>query len=117
VIEAVIQSTTDPSLSTPGRHTSTLGVQQLPYDIRGGWDARKQEFTARVLDYGLTEGNIFHGAMFLDQLFGSRPLPEHRSSSVRSTFDQWRTARRTHAHPPRDTDCCVTVGHVRPAAQ
>jgi phytoene dehydrogenase-like protein len=103
VIEAVIQSTTDPSLSTPGRHTLTLGVQQLPYDIRGGWDARKEEFTERVLDdlevyapgirdhilasltitpldierdYGLTEGNIFHGAMFLDQLFGTRPLPE-----------------------------------------
>ena len=102
VIEAVIQSTTDPSLSTPGRHTLTLGVQQLPYDIAGGWDARKEEFTERVLadleayapgirghvleqltitpldierEYGLTEGDIFHGAMFLDQLFGSRPIP------------------------------------------
>jgi phytoene dehydrogenase-like protein len=103
VIEAVIQSTTDPSLAPPGRHTLTLGVQQLPYDIAGGWDARKDEFTERVLDdlsayapnvrdhiveqltitpldierdYGLTGGNIFHGAMFLDQLFGARPLPE-----------------------------------------
>jgi phytoene dehydrogenase-like protein len=103
VIEAVIQSTTDPSLSTPGRHTLTLGVQQLPYDIQGGWDARKDELTERVLEnlevyapgirehilasltitpldiereYGLSEGNIFHGAMFLDQLFAARPLPE-----------------------------------------
>jgi phytoene dehydrogenase-like protein len=104
VIEAVIQSVTDPSLSTPGRHTLTLGVQQLPYTLaRGDWDSRKQEWTDLVLenlfayapnlrehilaqrtitpldierDYGITEGNIFHGAMFLDQLFSSRPLPE-----------------------------------------
>ena len=104
VIEAVIQSLTDPSLSSPGRHTLTLGVQQLPYKLaRGDWDSRKAEWTNLVLEnlfayapnlrdhileqvtitpfdiereYGLTEGNIFHGAMFLDQLFGSRPLPE-----------------------------------------
>jgi phytoene dehydrogenase-like protein len=104
VIEAVIQSLTDPSLSTPGRHTLTLGVQQLAYTLaQGDWDSRKQEWTDRVLenlfayapnlrghilgqltitpldierDYGLTEGNIFHGAMFIDQLFSSRPLPE-----------------------------------------
>jgi phytoene dehydrogenase-like protein len=104
VIEAVIQSLTDPSLSTPGRHTLTLGVQQLPWELaHGDWDSRKQEWTDLVLedlfayapnlrshilaqltitprdierDYGLTEGNIFHGAMFLDQLFSSRPLPE-----------------------------------------
>lgn len=104
VIEAVIQSLTDPTLSTPGRHTLTLGVQQLPYGLaEGDWDSRKQEWTDRVLeslfayapnlrdhilerrtitpldierDYRISEGNIFHGAMFLDQLFSSRPLPE-----------------------------------------
>jgi phytoene dehydrogenase-like protein len=104
VIEAVIQSLTDPSLSEPGRHTLTLGVQQLPYRLaHGDWDSRKEEWTQLVLeslfayapnlrehilarvtitpldierDYGLTEGNIFHGAMFLEQLFSSRPLPE-----------------------------------------
>ena len=104
VIEAVIQSLTDPSLSSPGRHTLTLGVQQLAYELaHGDWDSRKQEWTDLVLedlfsyapnlrdhilaqltitprdierDYGLTEGNIFHGAMFLEQLFSSRPLPE-----------------------------------------
>jgi phytoene dehydrogenase-like protein len=104
VIEAVIQSLTDPGLSTPGRHTLTLGVQQLPYELaHGDWDSRKAEWTELVLenlfayapnlrehildqvtitpldierDYGITEGNIFHGAMFLEQLFSSRPLPE-----------------------------------------
>jgi phytoene dehydrogenase-like protein len=104
VIEAVIQSTHDPSLAPPGKHTLTLGVQQLPGELAGGgWDARKDEFADKVLenlfeyapnlrehvlervvitpkdlerDYGLTGGNIFHGAMFLDQLFSARPLPE-----------------------------------------
>jgi len=104
VIEAVIQSLTDPTLSTLGHHTLTLGVQQLPYGLADGdWDSRKREWTDKVLenlfvyapnlrdhvlaqltitpldierDYHITEGNIFHGAMFLDQLFSSRPLPE-----------------------------------------
>jgi phytoene dehydrogenase-like protein len=104
VIEAVIQSLTDPELASPGKHTLTLGVQQLPYRLaRGDWDSRREEWTELVLEnlfayapnlrdhilerltitpldlereYRITEGNIFHGAMFLDQLFGSRPLPE-----------------------------------------
>lgn len=104
VIEAMIQSTTDPGLAPPGMHTMTLGVQQLPFELAGTtWDKMKEEFADRVLerlyryapnlrghiidrvvitpldlerDYGLTGGNIFHGAMFLEQLFGSRPTPE-----------------------------------------
>jgi phytoene dehydrogenase-like protein len=104
VIEAVIQSTHDPTVAPPGKHTLTLGVQQLPGELAsGGWDSRKESFGDQVLenlceyapnlrdhilqrvvitpqdlerDYGLTGGNIFHGAMFLDQLFGARPLPE-----------------------------------------
>ncbi|GAH31944.1 unnamed protein product, partial [marine sediment metagenome] len=27
-------------------------------------------------EYLITDGNIFHGSMMLDQLFGARPLPE-----------------------------------------
>ncbi|MGW5151830.1 phytoene desaturase family protein [Rhodococcus koreensis] len=104
VIEAVIQSTHDDSLAPAGKHTMTLGVQQLPFELDGkGWDDIRDEFADRVLevlyryapnlkghildrviitpkdlerDYGLTGGNIFHGAMFLDQLFGNRPTPE-----------------------------------------
>jgi phytoene dehydrogenase-like protein len=102
VIEAVIQSTTDPSLAPPGKHTMTLGVQQLPGRLTGGsWDQARDSWADDVLenlfryapnlrdhildravitpqdlerDYGLTGGNIFHAAMFLDQLFSSRPL-------------------------------------------
>jgi phytoene dehydrogenase-like protein len=104
VIEAVIQSVTDPTLTKPGRHTMTLGVQQLPYELDGtDWDAEKERWADSVLedlfvfapnlrehildryvitpkdierDYLITAGNIFHGAMGLDQLFASRPLTE-----------------------------------------
>ena len=103
VIEAVIQSTHDRSLAPPGKHTLTLGVQQLPGELAdGGWDEHREAFADRVCenlfeyapnlrehilervvitpkdlerDYGLSGGNIFHGAMFLDQLFSARPLP------------------------------------------
>jgi phytoene dehydrogenase-like protein len=104
VIEAVIQSVTDPTLTKPGLHTMTLGVQQLPYELDGtDWDAEKERWADSVLedlfvfapnlrehildryvitpkdierDYLITAGNIFHGAMGLDQLFASRPLTE-----------------------------------------
>lgn len=104
VIEAVIQSTHDETLAPPGLHTMTLGVQQLPFELAGtDWDAAREDWADRVLevlyryapnlrghirerviitpldlerDYNLTGGNIFHGAMFLDQLFNNRPTPE-----------------------------------------
>ncbi|MDF2829012.1 MAG: hypothetical protein K0R01_2295, partial [Mycobacterium sp.] len=104
VIEAVIQSTHDSSLAPAGKHTMTLGVQQLPFELAGtDWDTIRDEWADRVLevlfryapnlrghilerviitpkdlerDYGLTGGNIFHGAMFFDQLFNNRPTPE-----------------------------------------
>jgi phytoene dehydrogenase-like protein len=104
VIEAVIQSVHDSTLAPPGLHTMTLGIQQLPFSLaEGDWDSRREEWTDRVLeelfhyapnlrdhilerrvitpldlerDYSLTGGNIFHGAMFLSQLFSSRPLPQ-----------------------------------------
>jgi phytoene dehydrogenase-like protein len=104
VIEAMIQSTTDDSLAPAGLHTMTLGVQQLPFTLTGTtWDDVRDKFADAVLenlfryaptlrdhildrvvitpldlerDYGLTGGNIFHGAMFFDQLFGNRPAPE-----------------------------------------
>lgn len=104
VIEAMIQSTTDPTLAPGNRHTMTLGVQQLPYNLEGtDWDQMRDTFADAVLevlyryapnlkehildrvvitpldlerDYGLTGGNIFHGAMGLDQLFDNRPTKE-----------------------------------------
>jgi phytoene dehydrogenase-like protein len=103
-IEAVIQSTTDPSLADDGRHTMTLGVQQLPGELTGTtWDAEKERWTDRVIEilfryapnlrshildrytitpkdlereWSLTGGNIFQTAMFEPHMFDHRPLPE-----------------------------------------
>ena len=77
------------------------GVQQLPFELADGtWDDHRAAFTERVLDvltryaprirehiidthtitpldlereYGLTGGNIFHGAMTPGQVFDLRP--------------------------------------------
>jgi phytoene dehydrogenase-like protein len=104
VIEAVIQSASDPTLAPPGQHTMTLGVQQLPFDLADGktWDDVREPWADRVVaelceyapnlsdhildravitpldlerEYLITGGNIFHAQMFLDQLFDARPLP------------------------------------------
>lgn len=72
VIEAVTQSVTDDTLAPKGLHTMTLGIQQLPSELTGTtWAAEKEKWADLVLD-----GNIFHGSMMLDQLFGARPIPE-----------------------------------------
>ncbi|MCK0089237.1 NAD(P)/FAD-dependent oxidoreductase [Rhodococcus sp. F64268] len=104
VIEAVTQSVHDDSLAPKGLHTMTLGVQQLPTHLSGTtWAAEKERWADLVLadlfkyapnlrdhivdrmvitpddldsEYLMTDGNIFHGSMFLDQLFGARPIPE-----------------------------------------
>lgn len=104
VIEAVTQSVTDDSLAPPGLHTMTLGIQQLPSQLTGTtWAAEKERWADLVVEdlyiyapnlrghivdrviitpddldneYLITDGNIFHGSMMLDQLFGARPLPE-----------------------------------------
>ncbi|ANW67206.1 phytoene dehydrogenase [Mycobacterium sp. djl-10] len=115
VIEAVIQSTHDSTLAPAGTHTMTLGVQQLPFELAGtDWDTIRDEWADKVLevlyryapnlrghilqrviitpkdlerDYGLTGGNIFHGAMFFDQLFNNRPTPE--LADYRTTVDNY----------------------------
>lgn len=103
-IESIIQSVTDQTLSTPGKHAMMLGVQNLPIDLaRGDWDSRREEFRDGVLaslyryapnlkdhildchvitpldlerTYGITGGNIFHTAMTAQHMFAARPLPE-----------------------------------------
>lgn len=100
-VEFVIQSVHDDSLAPPGRHMMMTGVQQLPFELEEGtWDDHRDAFTDRVLDaleryaprirdhamathtitpldlereYGLTGGNIFHGAMTPQQVFDRRP--------------------------------------------
>jgi phytoene dehydrogenase-like protein len=92
----------DTSLATAGRHVVTCFVQFVPYRLReGDWESRREELGDRVVArigeyapnvpksilarqvltpfdlervYGLTEGNIFHGDLNLEQLFFLRPV-------------------------------------------
>ena len=101
VVELVISSTLDDSLAPPGQHVASLFCQHVNPEVDGGWDARRDtvarlmidtvdvvapNFAASVLGYealspldlerrfGLVGGDIFHGALGLDQLFSARPL-------------------------------------------
>jgi phytoene dehydrogenase-like protein len=102
-VDNVVASNVDPTLAPPGRHVMTCFVQYVPYRLReGGWDVRRDELGRRVLAkiaefapnvpgaveaievltpldlerrFGLTEGNIFHGDLSLEQLFFMRPVP------------------------------------------
>lgn len=102
-VDCVVASNVDDSLAPPGRHVMTCFVQYVPYHLRQGtWDEHRELLGDRVtrkiaeyapnlpgtvvarqvltpLDlertYGLTEGNIFHGDLSLEQLFFMRPVP------------------------------------------
>jgi phytoene dehydrogenase-like protein len=102
-LDVVIPSTIDPSLAPPGKHVMSIFVQYAPYHLKEGtWPDRREEFGDTVIDtlsefapnlkniilhrqvltpwdleqeFGLTEGNIFHGELSLDQLFFMRPVP------------------------------------------
>lgn len=101
-VDCVISSNADDSLAPTGRHIMTCFVQYVPYRLReGSWDekcellgdlvvkkigeyapnvpnsiAARQVLTPLDLErtYGLTEGNIFHGDLRLEQLFFMRPV-------------------------------------------
>jgi phytoene dehydrogenase-like protein len=102
-VDCVVSSNADDSLAPKGKHILTCFVQYVPYRLREGtWDEKREllgdrvvkkiaEFAPNVpnailarqvltpLDlertYGLTEGNIFHGDLTLEQLFFMRPVP------------------------------------------
>jgi phytoene dehydrogenase-like protein len=102
-VDCVVSSNADPSLAPPGKHILTCFVQYVPYKLRDGtWDEKRDLLGDRVVrkigeyapnvpnaiearqvltpldlerTYGLTEGNIFHGDLRLEQLFFMRPVP------------------------------------------
>ena len=100
--EFSIPSILNPQFSPEGKHVLSASVQYAPYHLRGkDWDADSKEelkqSTIRVLEtkipnfsklidesmvfspkdleveFGLTEGNINHSEMTLDQLLFMRP--------------------------------------------
>jgi len=102
-VDCVVSSNADPSLAPPGKHILTCFVQYVPYRLREDtWDEKRELLGDRVVrkiaeyapnvpnailarqvltpldlerTYGLTEGNIFHGDLRLEQLFFMRPVP------------------------------------------
>lgn len=101
IVELVISSTLDDTLAPPGQHVASLFCQHVHPQVDGGWDAHREtvaqlmirtvdavapNFARSVLGYealspldlerrfGLVGGDIFHGALGLDQLFSARPV-------------------------------------------
>jgi phytoene dehydrogenase-like protein len=102
-VDSILASAIDPGLVTPGRHVLTSFVQYVPYQLNGtDWDEQRDILGNRVIEiigryapnvpdaivgkdvitpldlerrFGITEGNIFHGDIRLDQLFFMRPVP------------------------------------------
>ncbi|XP_025025223.1 pyridine nucleotide-disulfide oxidoreductase domain-containing protein 2 isoform X2 [Python bivittatus] len=109
MIEMCIPSVLDPTLAPSGCHVISLFTQYTPYLLDEGkqWDHHdREDYTNRVFDsveayapgfkasiigidvltppdleqiFGLPGGNIFHGAMSLDQLYFARPVPSYSS--------------------------------------
>jgi len=103
IVEMLIPSTVDPSLAPPGKHVASLFCQHFDPVLPGGrsWDDAKEAAADAVVetvnrcapnfgksilarkilspldlerDFGLIGGDIFHGALTLDQLFSARPV-------------------------------------------
>lgn len=106
VVELLIPSTLDPSLAPEGQHVASLFCQHVAPELPDGrsWDDHRDEvadlmiatvdkyapgFAASVIgrqalspldlerQFGLLGGDIFHGALTLNQLFSARPMLGH----------------------------------------
>jgi phytoene dehydrogenase-like protein len=99
IVEMMISSTLDDTLAPAGNHVASLFCQHFDPSI--DWSVRKAEAITRIFDvieshapgfkasviahtalsptdlereFGLIGGDIFHGALTLDQLYAARPL-------------------------------------------
>jgi phytoene dehydrogenase-like protein len=106
IVEMLIPSTLDGSLAPPGQHVASLFCQHVAPVLPNGasWDQHREQvadvmidlvnshapnFKASVLGrqimspldlertFGLIGGDIFHGALSLDQMFSARPMLGH----------------------------------------
>src|SRR6516164_9439393 len=106
VVEMLIPSTLDDTLCPRGQHVASLFCQHVAPELPGerSWDDHREEvadlmiatvdkyapgFAASVLgrqiltpldlerQFGLIGGDIFHGALTLNQLFSARPMLGH----------------------------------------
>jgi len=103
-VDVVFPTLIDPTMAPPGKHYMSCFIQYCPAQIEGrDWTAgEKQQFGQTVIDQianyspdfksmiehieirtpadieneiGITEGNIFHGELTMDQLMFNRPVP------------------------------------------
>ncbi len=116
VLECTIPSVVDPTVAPSGKHLMSMFVQYAPYRLAEcDWDSLKDSFADRCFDllseyapnfkgaildrqvltpldlertFGLTGGNIFQGAMALNQMFFCRPTLGHADyrTPVRGLF-------------------------------
>jgi phytoene dehydrogenase-like protein len=124
-INVVIPSVMDPTVAPPGKHVISCFVQYAPYHISEGaerWPERREAFGDAVVDtlaeyipglkdsilyrqvltpwdleqeFGLTEGNIFHGELSPEQLLFQRPVSGW--ARYRTPIDRlWMCASGTH---------------------
>jgi phytoene dehydrogenase-like protein len=106
VVEVLIASTLDDTLCPPGQHVASLFCQHVAPELPDGksWDDHREEvadlmiatvnnyapgFGSSVIgrqilspldlerQFGLLGGDIFHGALTLNQLFSARPMLGH----------------------------------------
>jgi phytoene dehydrogenase-like protein len=101
MIELTLPSALDPSLAPEGHHVASLFVQHVPERSAAAWEGCREAFADRVIGlvdeaapgfaarilhrevlappdlervFGLSGGNIFHGALSLDRLLCLRPV-------------------------------------------
>jgi phytoene dehydrogenase-like protein len=102
MLECTMATALDDSLAPPGKHILSMFVQYAPYHLKGTtWDQEKDRFADRCFDvmeeyapgfkasvlhrmvipppdmekvWGITGGNIMHGAMSLHKMFSFRPV-------------------------------------------
>lgn len=106
VVEMLIPSTVDDSLAPSGQHVASLFCQHFSPELPDGlnWDDIREDAADHVIDtvtkqapnfrdaviarkilspldlerdFGLVGGDIFHGALTLDQLWSARPVLGH----------------------------------------
>jgi phytoene dehydrogenase-like protein len=100
--EVYCQTVLDPSPAPEGKHLLSIFGQYAPYDVDGGWDARREEVARQFIDLmgrfapdfedclishevlgppdiearvGLTGGHIFQGEVRPDQMWEHRLTP------------------------------------------
>lgn len=106
IVEVLIPSTLDATLAPPGQHVASLFCQHVAPELPDGasWDLYRERVADLMIDtvdrhapnfkravlgrqimspldlqrtFGLVGGDIFHGALGLDQLFSARPMLGH----------------------------------------